>query len=343
MRTLPVMGRLPAFNLRLVLILVLAVAAIALVACGDDDDDSSSSSSSSSSGSTTSSGSSSSGSSDAAPTEAAGAKVEGTVSLEGSSTVQPFTLELIPEFEKEYPDAKINPPSGLGSGAGISAFINKEVDIAQASRAMKADEIDQAKAAGLDPFETTILRDALAIVVHPDNPITELSEEQVAKIFAGEITSWDDVGGSGKITVYTRNEESGTFAYMEEDVIQKVLSKESGYAADVNKQASAPAGLSAVAGDPDGIFYAGLGNLSEIPQGSVKVLLISGTGAAVAPSAATVEDGSYPIARGLFYYTNGDPSASDNAALKAFVELALAPTGQKIGEGLGFLPVGPTE
>jgi len=328
MRPLQATGRgLPAFNLRLAIVLFLAVAAIGLAACGGDDDSSSSTSPTSS-----------------AAGDGAATAIEGTVTLEGSSTVQPFTLELIPEFEKEYPKAKVNPPSGLGSGAGISAFINKEVDIAQASRQMKADEIQQAKDAGLDPFETTILRDALAIVVHPDNPITDISEEQVAKIFAGEITDWSEVGGSpGKITVYTRNEESGTFAYMEEDVIQKVLGKESGYADNVNKQASAPAGLSAVAGDSAGIFYAGLGNLSEIPEGSVKVLLVSGTGAAVAPSAATVEDGTYPIARGLFYYTNGDPAISDNAALKAFVELALAPTGQKIGEGLGFLPVGPTE
>jgi phosphate transport system substrate-binding protein len=337
MRSNQAIGRgLPTFNLRLVLILVLAFAAIALVACGDDDDDSSSSSSSDS-GSSAAAASGDGASSD-------GSMVEGEFSIEGSSTVQPFTLELIPEFEKEYPDATVNPPSGLGSGAGISAFINKEVELAQASRQIKADEIEQAKAAGLDPYETTILRDALAIVVHPDNPITQLSEEQVAKIFAGEITNWSEVGGEDKaITVYTRNEESGTFAYMEEDVIQKVLGKESGYGDNVNKQASAPAGLSAVAGDKDGIFYAGLGNLSEIPEGSVKVLLVSGSGDPVAPSADTVADGSYPIARGLFYYTNGDPMQSDNAAIKAFVEFALSPVGQKIGEGLGFLPVGPTE
>ncbi len=283
------------------------------------------------------------GGSTAQPTPEA-SDVSGTVSLEGSSTVQPFTLELIPEFEAAYPEAKVNPPSGLGSGAGITAFINKEVDIAQASRQIKQDEIDQAKAAGLDPFETTILRDALAVVVNPKNKITELTEEQVAKIFAGEITNWSEVGGDdADITVYTRNEESGTFAYMEEDVIQKVLGKESAYADNVNKQASAPAGLSAVAGDPDGIFYAGLGNLSEIPEGSVKVLKVSGTGAAVEPSAATVEDGTYPIARGLFYYTNGDPAKNDNKAIGAFVANALSPAGQAIGEGLGFLPVGPTE
>jgi phosphate transport system substrate-binding protein len=326
---------MPAFNLRLAVLLFLAVAAFTLVACGGDDDDDDSSSSSSAA---SSSGASSSSS--AAPTTApADESVEGTVSIEGSSTVQPFTLELIPAFEEAYPDVTVNPPSGLGSGAGISAFINKEVDIAQASRAIKDDEIQQAKDGGQDPYETRIFNDALAVVVHPDNPVSELTEEQVAKIFAGEITSWDELGGSGDITVYTRNEESGTFAYMEEDVIQKVLGKEAGYAADVNKQASAPAGLSAVSGDPKGIFYAGLGNLAEIPAGSVKVLMIEGA----TPSAATVKDGTYPIARGLFYYTDGDPMSTDNKAVAAFIEFALSPAGQKIGEELGFLPVGPTE
>lgn len=267
--------------------------------------------------------------------------VEGTVSIEGSSTVQPFTLELIPAFESEYPDVRVNPPSGLGSGAGISAFINQEVDIAQASRQIKEDEIQQARDAGLDPFETRILNDALAIVVNPDNPVTELTVEQVAMIFAGEITDWSEVGGSsGKITVYTRNEESGTFAYMEEDVVQATLGDESGYSADINKQASAPAGLSAVAGDQAGIFYAGLGNIAEIPEGSVKVLLISAEGGpAVEPSAETVADGSYPIARGLYYYTNGDPATHENPAVTVFVEFALSSTAQAIGEELGFLPV----
>ena len=313
--------------LRVFLLLGLALSLMALVACGDDDDNG---------GDATATKPA-----DGGPT--ADTSVSGTITIEGSSTVQPFTLELIDAFDAAFPDTKVNPPSGLGSGAGITAFINKEVDIAQASRQMKADEIEQAKAAGLDPFETTILRDALAIVVHPDNTaVAALTEEQVAKIFAGQITDWSEVGGdAGKINVYTRNEESGTFAYMEEDVIQKVLGKEAAYGADINKQANAPAGLSAVARDPQGIFYAGLGNLAEVPADSVRVVPISkdASSAAVEPSAATVASGEYPIARGLFYYTNGDPSASDNAALKAFVEFALGDTGQTIGEGLGFLRV----
>ena len=305
-------------------IAVLAVGFTA--ACGDDDD----------------------GSSPTATTGTTGpaSTVSGTVSIEGSSTVQPFTLELIPEFEDAFPEVKINPPSGLGSGAGISAFINGEVEIAQASRTMKEDEIQQAKDAGLDPFETTVFNDALAIVVNPSNGVQELTVEQVARIFAGEITNWSEVGGEDeKINVYTRNEESGTFAYMEEDVIRALLGDESGYDDDINKQASAPAGLTAVANDKSGIFYAGLGNLSEIPEGAVKVLPVSKDEAstAVLPSAATVASGDYPIARGLFYYSDGDPSQSDNAALAAYIEFALSPAGQAIGESLGFLPVGPTQ
>lgn len=281
----------------------------------------------------------------AAPTSGSSA-VTGTITFEGSSTVQPFSIEVIDAFQQAYPDVTVNPPSGLGSGAGISAFINKEVDIAQASRAIKQDEIDQAKAAGLDPFETRILNDALAIVVHPSNSVDHLTFEQVAKIYAGEITNWSEVGGADEdIVPFTRNEESGTFAYMEEDVIQKVLGSDAQYSSDINKQANAPAGLQAVSNEPNGIFYAGLGNLAELPDPSVvKVLLISNdaTSEAVAPSATTVADGSYPISRGLFYYTDGDPMQSDNPALRAYFEFALGPQGQAIGEELGFLPVGPT-
>jgi phosphate transport system substrate-binding protein len=271
--------------------------------------------------------------------------VSGTISIEGSSTVQPFTIEAIPAFEDAYPDANVNPPSGLGSGAGITAFINKEVDMAQASRQIKDDEVAQAEAAGLDPFETTIFNDALAVVVHPDNPLADMTFEEVAKVFAGEITNFSELGGDDRaITIYTRNEESGTFVYMEEDVIQKALGDEAGYSPDINKQANAPAGLTAVSNDPNGIFYAGLGNLAEIPDGSVKVLLIAADDASapVEPSAATVASGEYPISRGLFYYTDGDPATHANPVVTAFVEFVLSPEGQSIGEELGFLPVAPT-
>jgi phosphate transport system substrate-binding protein len=309
-------------------LLAITAFAAAFAACGGDDDNG---------GATIAPGASTPASSKC--------DASGEVSIEGSSTVQPFTLELIDAFADACPDVTVNPPSGLGSGAGITAFINKDVDVAQSSRNIKADEVTQAEAAGLDPFETEILKDALAITVNPDNPVQSLTLEQVAKIFAGQITDWSEVGGNaGKITIYTRNEESGTFVYMEDDVIKKVLGKEASYADDINKQANAPAGLSAVAGDESAIFYAGLGNLSEVPAGSVKVVKVGkdASATAVEPSEETVSDGSYPISRGLYYYTSGDPAKSDNPAVTAFIDFALSPEGQSIGEDLGFLPVGPT-
>ncbi len=310
---------------RLVLLLVVAVAATAVfVACGGDD---------STTATKTPGGASST---------AADASVKGTVSIEGSSTVQPYTIDLIDKFKAAYPNVTVNPPSGKGSGAGITAFINKQVDVAQSSRQIKADETAQATTAGLAPFETHILDDALAIVVHPSNTATKLTFEQVAKIFAGQITDWSEVGAkAGKITIYTRNEESGSFSYMHDDVIQKALGATADYSSDINKQANAPAGLTAVAGDPSGIFYAGLGNLADIPQGSVKVLQVSKDAAStpVTPSEATVKDKTYPIARGLYYYTNGDPSKSTNPAVKAFVAFALSAEGQKTGEDIGFVPI----
>lgn len=301
---------------------VAAVALLALLAAGCKDD--------SKAGNTPTTGNTSTPS------------VSGTVSIEGSSTVQPFTIDLIDAFQKAYQDVKVNPPSGLGSGAGITAFINKEVDIAQSSRQIKDDEVTQAQAAGLNAFETHILDDALAIVVHPDNPATQLTFEQVAKIFAGEITDWSEVGGSGgKITVYTRNEESGSFAYMEEDVIQKALGKDAVYSEDINKQANAPAGLTAVSNDASGIFYAGLGNIAEIPAGSVKTLNIAKDAASAysGPSVETVKSKDYPISRGLYYYTDGDPQTSSNPALTAFIDFALSADGQAIGEKLGFIAI----
>lgn len=302
-------------------LVLIAALSLALAACGDDDD---------------------SGDDATDAPSGDGCDTSGSFAIEGSSTVQPYTIEALDAFKDVCPDIDITPPSGLGSGAGLTAFINKEVDVAQASRQIKDDEVSQAQAAGLDPFETTILNDALAIVVHPDNPITQLTEEQVAKIFAQEITDWSEVGGeAGSITAYTRNEESGTFAYMEEDVIQKVLGSDSGYGANINKQANAPAGLTAVSNDSSGIFYAGLGNLAEIPEGSVKVILVAkdDAGPFVAPSADTVADNSYPISRGLFYYTNGDPATSDNAAIKEYISWVLTPEGQQIGVDLGFLSI----
>lgn len=305
----------------LLLALMVGMLGVLLVACSEDEDPDDGT---------------------AAATSTDGMELSGSLNIEGSSTVAPYTRLAIEAFEALHSDVTVT-TGELGSGGGITAFINKEVPIAAASREIKQEEIDQAKAAGLDPFETTIFRDALAIVVHPSNAAVEsLTFEQVAKIFAGQISNWSEVGGAdADIVLYTRNEESGTFAYLEEDVIQKALGGDAEYSPDINKQANAPAGLTAVAGDPKGIFYAGLGNLADIPADAVRVVPVAKDNASAAfePSEETVASGDYPIARGLFYYTDGDPAQSADPLVKAFIAFVLSPEGQAIGEEIGFLPV----
>ncbi len=313
----------------LLLALMVGMLGVLLVACSEDKDPGNGTAAA-----TTASG----GTATAAGAEA----LSGSLNIEGSSTVAPYTRLAIEAFEALHSGVTVT-TGELGSGGGITAFINKEVPIAAASREISAEEITQAKAAGLDPFETTIFRDALAIVVHPSNTAVErLTFEQVAMIFAGQISNWSEVGGAdAEIVLYTRNEESGTFAYLEEEVIQEALGDDAEYSPDINKQASAPAGLTAVAGDPNGIFYAGLGNLADIPAGSVRVVPVAKDDASDAfePSEATVASGDYPIARGLYYYTDGDPAASADPLVKAYIAFVLSPEGQALGEEIGFLPV----
>ncbi len=315
------------------LVVLIAGFAVFAVACGDDEEDED--------GTTTPSTSTSAPAGGSATSAAGDGELSGELEIEGSSTVAPYTRLAIEAFEAEHPDVTVT-TGELGSGGGITAFIEKQVPMAAASREIKDDEIQQAKDAGLDPHETKIFDDALVIVVNPANTVAKLSVEQVAKIFAGEIKTWEEVGGKGgNITIYTRNEESGTFAYMEEEVIQAVLGDDAQYSPDVNKQANAPAGLSAVAGDPTGIFYAGLGNIADVGSGQIRVVPVSedAAGEGVVPSEETVASGDYPIARGLYYYTDGDPAESDDPILKAFIEFVLSDEGQALGEELGFVPV----
>jgi phosphate transport system substrate-binding protein len=272
---------------------------------------------------------------------APGDGLSGTLSIEGSSTVAPYTRLAIDAFEERNAGATVT-TGEVGSGGGITALIGGHVPLAASSRPITEDERAQAAA---EVFETRIFNDALAIVVHPSNAVRALTLEEVAKIFAGDIRNWSEVGGHDEsITLYTRNEESGSFAYIEDEVIRAVLGDSAEYDPDINKQASSPAGLTAVAGDPDGIFYAGLGNLADIPPGKVRVVPVAAEPGTepVLPSEESVMSGAYPIARGLYYYSNGDPLQSPDPLVRAFVEFVLSPEGQEIGRELGFVPVRTT-
>ncbi len=269
-----------------------------------------------------------------------GTGLAGSLNLEGSSTVAPYTRLAIEAFETEHAGVTVT-TGEIGSGGGITAFINREVPVAASSRPIRQNERDQAATQGLTAHETVIAWDALAIIVHPSNPVPQLTFEEVARIFAGDIRDWSELGGQpGRITVYTRNEESGTFAFIEDEVIRVALGADAEYAPDVNKQASAPGSLTAIANDPTGISYAGLGNIADIPAGSVRMMPIAQDAAspAVEPSEEAVLSREYPIARGLFYYTDGDPAQHPDPLVRAWIEFVTSPDGQAIARQLNLVP-----
>lgn len=269
------------------------------------------------------------------PGPAEGAGEATTINQIGSTTVLPIAEKWAAAFHEANPNVKIN-VSGGGSGAGIEALINGTADIANSSRPIKAKEVEQAQAAGVNPVEHTVAHDGLAVVVHPSNPVEALSIEQISDIYVGNVTRWSELGVEGPrdIIAVSRDSSSGTYESFKEMVIQMHgKDQDRDYGATVLKQASNAAVKSTVASSPGAIGYIGLGYVDD----SVKVIGIIGLngGDPVTPSAETVKDKSYPIARALYMYTNGEPTG----AIKDYLDWGLSPEGQKLVEEAGFIPV----
>jgi len=252
----------------------------------------------------------------------------------GSDTLVNLALAWAERYRNIKPEVAIAVTGG-GTGTGLAALINGTVDIANASRKMKDDEIAQARANGIEPQEFTVAIDALAVLVHPSNPVDRLTIDQLADIFTGRITNWKDVGGNdAPIILLSRETNSGTHVYFLEQVVRQG-SKE-------NKDIFAPQTLlmpssvgitSELSRNPNAIGYDGLGYVTE----HEKVLAIAkdSTSAYVRPNAQTGGDGSYPIARELYMYTAGQP----NPAISDYLTWIKGPEGQAIVAQLGFVPL----
>lgn len=267
-----------------------------------------------------------------------GSELSGSIKVIGSNTVTPLTSVWAEEFIKMHPKVNIA-ISGPGSGAGIAALINGTTDICQASRKIKSKEIDQAKANGVDPYEIQVATDALSVAVHPSNPVSELTIAQLSAIYTNQITNWKEVGGSdAPIVVLSRDTNSGTHVFFKEHVVQMkglpTVDKSLEYGPKVLFLPSTEEGVSEVARNPNAIFYPGLGYITN----DVKPLAIKkmADDPAVLPSVETALDGTYPIARPLLYYTNGEPEG----ATKAFIDYCLSPEGQQKIIEVGYIPLG---
>jgi len=268
---------------------------------------------------------------------AIGTELSGSFNVIGSNTVTPLTTVWAEEFMKMNPKVNIA-VSGPGSGVGIASLINGTTDIAQTSREMKPKEYDQARERGVNPYQIQVATDALCIIVHPSNPVSELTIAQLSAIYTNEITSWKEVGGSdAPIVAIARDTNSGTHVFFKEHVVQmqglETENKELEYGQDVLLLPSTEGGVTEVAKNPNAIFYPGLGYVT----GEVKPLAIKKTAAdpAVLPSVETALDGTYPIARPLLYYTNGEPTG----VIKDFIDYCLSTEGQARVLDVGYVPL----
>lgn len=254
----------------------------------------------------------------------ADSELTGAFNVEGSDTMVNLANSWAEAFMTENPGVNIAVKGG-GSGNGIAALINGTADLANASREIKPEEMEEARAKGENPVATAVARDGIAVVVNPANPVTELSIEQLGKIYRGEITNWKEVGGPDKaIVVLSRDSSSGTYEYFKEVVV----GKESNFAKGAKLLASTQAIVDETKVNDAAVGYIGVGYVTA----DLKVIAVEG----VAASVETVLDGTYPISRELYVYSNGAPAD----AVKAYVDWILSPAGQKIVEDEGFVPIG---
>ena len=252
----------------------------------------------------------------------------------GSDTIVNLALAWAEKYQGDHPDVRISVTGG-GSGTGIASLINGTVDIANASRQIKSEEIDQAKSNGIDPMEHIIARDAIAVIVNPENPVNQLTLKQISDIYSGKIVNWKEVGGEDRpIVRLSRETNSGTHVYFLETVL-RLSSKEDKtlFSMDTLLLPSSEGIIAEVRQNPNAIGYDGLG---YVPA-DLKMIAIAEVdgGAFVLPSIPTVNDKTYPIARDLYMYTNGQPEG----LLKEYLDWIMSSEAQQIVAELGFVPV----
>jgi phosphate transport system substrate-binding protein len=259
-----------------------------------------------------------------------------SIENKGSDTIVNLALAWAEEYQSLHPDVRISVTGG-GSGTGIAALINGTVDIANASRKIKDEEISEAQKNGIDPIEITIARDAIAIIVNLENPVDELTLQQISDIYSGKITNWQSIGGEDRpIVRLSRETNSGTHVYFLENVLRLGEKENPTFFSPETLLLPSSEGITAeIRQNPNAIGYDGLGYVTE----DVKMIAVAeaGGGGFILPSAETVNSGRYPIARDLYMYIAGEPEG----ATAIYLDWILGPRAQEIVTELGFVPLTP--
>lgn len=242
-----------------------------------------------------------------------------TVTVSGSTTVQPLAEKLAEAFMTENSGVRIDVQGG-GSSVGVKAAGEGTSDVGMASREIKESELAEFPNLNI----IVIARDGIAIVAHPDVNVSDLTVEQVRDIFSGKVTNWKDLGGDDQnILVVSREEGSGTRGAFEE----MVMGEDALIAGTAILQPSNGSIRTTVSTTPYSIGYLSFGYMDE----TVKAISIGG----VAPTEPNAADGSYPIVRPLNMLTNGEPAG----VVKSFLDFILSEAGQKLVVEDGYIPV----
>lgn len=261
-----------------------------------------------------------------------------SITVKGSDTMVLVAQKWAEVYQDTHPGVAIQVTGG-GSGTGIAALINGTCDIANSSRSIKGSERKLALEGGVDAKELPVALDAICVVVNKDNPITELNVEQLMGIFTGAINSWTQVGGgSGPIIRYTRENNSGTYVFFKEHILQN-----KDYAPDCQTMPGTAALADAVSQDPKGIGYGGVAYFLQRPDCRILKVKKDAATPGVSPVAADgksiayerIYSREYPISRYLFCYTPGTPKGTT----KDYLDWIVGPEGQRVAKEDGYIPL----
>jgi phosphate transport system substrate-binding protein len=258
----------------------------------------------------------------------------GSIQNIGSDTMVNLALAWAEAYTAQHTTVQLSVTGG-GSGTGVAALINGTVEIANASRRIKAEEVTAAEANGITPVERVVARDAIAIVVHLSNPVERLTIGQLSGIYRGDITNWREVGGEDRpIVLLSRESNSGTHVYFLEQVVRRGEEEDKSLFSRDTLLLPSSEGISAeVRQNPNAIGYDGLGYVT--PDQKVVAVARDVGGPFALPTVESVNSGEYPIARDLYMYTAGEPSG----IVADYLEWIMGDEAQAIVGELGFVPL----
>lgn len=259
-------------------------------------------------------------------------ELQGALQIKGSDTMVNLCQAWAEAFMERHPQVTIAITGG-GSGTGMASLMSGQCDLAASSRSMKEKEKKQITDQGKTWREFVVALDGLAVVVHPSNPVHQLTVAQLADLFTNKIHNWMELGGEDRpVVLLSREVNSGTHVYFKEHV----LGSKQEFAPEALLMPSSQAIADEVSSNPNAIGYYGMGYTNK----ENKTVAVARTVSEkyIIPDEADIQSGAYPIARPLFFYTLGEP----HGVLKVFLEFVHSPEGQTIVRKTDFIPVKST-